>query len=372
MNKRLRNKWKRISRVGIIFVFALIVMICAYICVSNARKINKIEDVLDTCDQLGVENSLVYYAGMASDADNTVDMQRELVRKCESCASVKEVYPKYSFSIYTCLQEYVPEQTGKYMLNGSIPSEDFRKMSTESWYLDSVGPDVALSFLISNEAGDLRFSIPLTNGEEIKNLQPNQILLGDAAEKSYEVGDKIFLVMADESRNISFCSCEIVGFIDEDERLFPFGTQNADGNFESLFVTIQNERVQEKEFTDGHESKFYGVVSSIINPAGQLCRCSYMSEMIIFPEDGFDIETVQNELHGILTATDRIVPYNVMRKDYGEKIEKESSHLKTQILISIAIPVVALLGFSLVVLGGRRKQNAAKEEESTNDFEKSS
>lgn len=372
MYKNSEINWKRICKDGILFGFVIVTVICAYICVSNVSKINKSENFLKASDRLGIENSLVYYAGMESEADNTVEGQRDLVRKCESCASVKEVYPRYSFSVYTCLQEYVPEQTEKYIMDGSIPIEDFRKMSTESWYLDSVGPDIALSFLISNEVGDLRFPIPLSNGEEIKNLPPNQILLGDAAAKIYKVGDKITLVMADESRNFSFCSCEIVGFIDENERLFSLGTLNSDGNFESLSVTIKNERFQEKEFLNGHESKFYGVVSSIINPAGQLCRCSYMSEMIIFPEDGFDIETVQNELHGILTATDRIVPYNVMRKDYGEKIEKESSHLKTQILISIAIPVVALLGFSLVVLGGRRKQNAAKEEESTNDFEKSS
>ena len=372
MYKNSEINWKRICKDGILFGFVIVTVICAYICVSNVSKINKSENFLKASDRLGIENSLVYYAGMESEADNTVEGQRDLVRTCESCASVKEVYPRYSFSVYTCLQEYVPEQTDKYIMDGSIPIEDFRKMSTESWYLDSVGPDIALSFLISNEVGDLRFPIPLSNGEEIKNLPPNQILLGDAAAKIYKVGDKITLVMADESRNFSFCSCEIAGFIDENERLFSLGTLNSDGNFESLSVTIKNERFQEKEFLNGHESKFYGVVSSIINPAGQLCRCSYMSEMIIFPEDGFDIETVQNELHGILTATDRIVPYNVMRKDYGEKIEKESSHLKTQILISIAIPVVALIGFSLVVLGGRRKQNAAKEEESTNDFEKSS
>ena len=124
MYKNSEINWKRICKDGILFGFVIVTVICAYICVSNVSKINKSENFLKASDRLGIENSLVYYAGMESEADNTVEGQRDLVRICESCASVKEVYPRYSFSVYTCLQEYVPEQTEKYIMDGLIVTLD--------------------------------------------------------------------------------------------------------------------------------------------------------------------------------------------------------------------------------------------------------
>ena len=54
------------------------------------------------------------------------------------------------------------------MLDGHIPLEDYRKMSEESWFLESDDASLALASVFSGKDGALRYPITLSDGTALK------------------------------------------------------------------------------------------------------------------------------------------------------------------------------------------------------------
>lgn len=339
------NKILHISLALLIVASCLIVSFL--VCLKAVREKSDLREVLKVGSDADLAGSSIYYVPMVTDADNTEKAQRELKSRCEECPSVKEVFPRYSFNVYTGIQKYIPEEAKRYMIEGHIPVEDYRKMSEESWFLESDDASLALAFVYSGEDGSLRYPITLSDGKVLRSLLPNQILLGSDAKEKYKIGDEIWVVRMDEDLCYSFFSCEVAGFIPEEKPLLAIGVQGDPADLEAFLSSINDERKIEKDLFSGQVSTYYGVVSSMTDAYGHKSGWSYMSDMIIIPEEGYDENSLKKDLQGILSSPERIVSYDSIAHDYENKIEKESDRLNTQIIIAIAVPAVLLLGTSL-------------------------
>ena len=340
-----------------ILIVALCLIGCFHVCLKAVREKSDLKEVLKVGSDAGLSGSAIYYVPMIADAVNTEQAQRELVSRCENCPSVKEVYPRYSFSIFTGIQKYIPEEAKRYMLDGHIPVEDYRKMSEESWFLESDDASLALASVFCGKDGALRYPITLSDGTVRRSLLPNQILLGEDAKEKYKTGDKIWVVRMDEDNFYSFFSCEVIGFIPEEKPLLAVGAQGDPAELKSLLSSISDERKIENSLFDGQVSTYYGVVSSMTDENGHKSAWSYMSDMIIIPEEGYDENDLKNDLQGILLAPERTVPYDSIEQDYKELIEKESERLNTRIIIAVSASAVIRLGTSIYLIMQKKKSH---------------
>ena len=91
-----------------ILIVAVGLVISLRVCLKAVREKSDLKEVLKVGSDAGLSGSAIYYVPMIADAVNTEQAQRELVSRCENCPSVKEVYPRYSFSIFTGIQKYIP------------------------------------------------------------------------------------------------------------------------------------------------------------------------------------------------------------------------------------------------------------------------
>lgn len=340
-----------------ILIVALCLIGCFHVCLKAVREKSDLKEVLKVGSDAGLSGSAIYYVPMIADAVNTEQAQRDLVSRCENCPSVKEVYPRYSFSIFTGIQKYIPEEAKRYMLDGHIPVEDYRKMSEESWFLESDDASLALASVFSGKDGSLRYPITLSDGTVRRSLLPNQILLGENAKEKYRTGDKIWVVRMDEDNFYSFFSCEVVGFIPEEKPLTAIGAHGFQAKLKSFLSSINDEREIEKSLFNGEVSTYYGVVSSMTDEYGHKSAWSYMSDMIIIPEEGYDENDLKKDLKGILLAPEKTVPYDSIEQDYKELIEKDLDRLNTRIIIAVSASAVILLGTSFYLIMQKKKSH---------------
>ena len=348
---------KKLQILVALLIVAVGLVISLRVCLKAVREKSDLKEVLKVGSDAGLSGSAIYYVPMIADAVNTEQAQRDLVSRCENCPSVKEVYPRYSFSIFTGIQKYIPEEAKRYMLDGHIPVEDYRKMSEESWFLESDDASLALASVFCGQDGALRYPITLSDGTVLRSLLPNQILLGEDAKEKYKTGDKIWVVRMDEDNFYSFFSCEVIGFIPEEKPLLAVGAQGDPAELKSLLSSISDERKIEDSLFDGQVSTYYGVISSMTDENGHKSAWSYMSDMIILPEEGYDENDLKNDLQGILLAPERTVPYDSIEQDYKELIEKESDRLNTRIIIAVSASAVILLGTSFYLIMKKKKSH---------------
>ena len=161
----------------------------------------------------------------------------------------------------------------------------------------------------------------------------------------------------DEDNFYSFFSCEVVGFIPEEKPLTAIGAQGFQAKLKSFLSSINDEREIEKNLFNGEVSTYYGVVSSMTDEYGHKSAWSYMSDMIIIPEEGYDENDLKKDLQGILLAPERTVPYDSIEQDYKELIEKESDRLNTRIIIAVSASAVILLGTSFYLIMKKKKSH---------------